>query len=87
MFAMAYPFLKKLSARLKCLMTYTVGQLCITTIDFSINDPTAYVICSIYSIPVFLYFVTLNCVKKPTLALNISESTHHIYLIFLKLVI
>ena len=28
-FVMAYPFLKNLSARLKCLMTYAVGQLCI----------------------------------------------------------
>ena len=41
----------------KCLMTYAVGQLYITTMDFSINDPTAYVICSIYSISVFPYFV------------------------------
>ena len=32
-FVMAYPFLKELSAcdRLKCLMTYAVEELCITT--------------------------------------------------------
>ena len=35
-------------------MTYAVGQLCIRTMDFSI-DPIAYVICSIYSFPVFPY--------------------------------
>ena len=48
-----------------------VGQLCITTMNFSINDPTAYVICSN---PVFPYF-TFNCVKNSILA-------YHIYLIF-----
>ena len=41
-------------------MTYAVGQLCIRTMYFSINDPTAYVICSTYSIPVFPYFVKLR---------------------------
>ena len=63
-FVLVYPFLKKLSARLKCYMKYVVGQLCITTMDFVINDPTAYVIYSIYSIPVFPHFVTLNCVNN-----------------------
>ena len=52
-----------------------VRQLCITTMSFSINDPTAYVICSI---PVFPYFVTLYCVKSLTLA-------YHVYLIFLEI--
>ena len=32
------------------------------------------------------YFVTLNCGKNSTLALNISKSTYHIYFIFWKLV-
>ena len=48
----------KLCVRLKYLMTYMQldnhGQR--TTKDFSINTPTAYIICSIYSIPVFPYF-------------------------------
>ena len=57
------------------MMTYVVGQLCIT-MYFSINDPTAYIICSIYSISVFPYFVTLNCVKNSTLPLNISRKVH-----------
>ena len=39
--------------------------ICITTMDFSINDPAAYVICYIY----------LIYVEKPTLALNIWKST------------
>ena len=47
--------------------------------------PTAYVICSLYSIPVFPYFVTLNDAKNSTLALNISKSTYHIYSIFLEM--
>ena len=48
--------------------------------DFSNNDPTAYVICSIYPIPVFPYFVTLNWVNNSTLALNMYfSSTYHIY--------
>ena len=42
---------KKLSARLKYLMTY----MQLDTKEFSINTPTAYIICSIYSIPVFPY--------------------------------
>ena len=41
-------------------MTYAVGQLCIRTVYFSINDPNEYVVCSIYSIPVFPYFVKLR---------------------------
>ena len=40
---------------------YAVGQLCIRTMYFSINDRTAYVICSIYSIPVFPYLVKFRC--------------------------
>ena len=35
-----------------------------------------------YSIPVFLYFVMLNCVKNSTLTLNFSKSTYHIYFLF-----
>ena len=38
--------------------------------DYNINDPTAYVIYSIYLIPLFPYFVMLNWVGKPTLALG-----------------
>ena len=54
---MAYPFLKKLNARLECLMTYAIGQLCITTMV----NPTART--------VFPY-VKIPYVKKPTLVLN-----------------
>ena len=35
--------------------------------DFSVNDPTAYVICSTYSIPVFPYFVIASPRKETTL--------------------
>ena len=52
--------------------------------DISINDPTVYVIYSIYSNPVFPYFVTLNCMKKPTFPFNISKSTYisHYFIFF-----
>ena len=46
---------------------------------FSINDLNAYVICSKYSIPIFPYFITLNCAKKPILAVKISKSIYHIF--------
>ena len=65
---MVYPFLKKLSTPLKCLMTYAVGQkfkllddVC-SWLVLSVNNQTTYVICSIYTITVFPYFITLNCV-------------------------
>ena len=29
-------------------------DVCITTMDFSVNDPTAYIICSISSIPIYI---------------------------------
>ena len=38
---MAYRFLKKMSARLKCLIMFAVAQLWITTVDLSNNDPNA----------------------------------------------
>ena len=40
-FVMAYRFLKKMSARLKCLIMFAVAQLWITTVDLSNNDPNA----------------------------------------------
>ena len=80
-FVMTYPF-EEIERSVKCLIKH------ITKMDFSINDPTTYTcICSIYSIPVFSCFVTLNCAKNSTLALNISKSAYYIYLIFFKLVI
>ena len=70
---------------LKCLMTYVVGQLCTRTMYFSINDPTAYIICSIY---IFNPSLSLFCkVKKSTLALIISKSTYHIYFISWRMII
>ena len=56
--------------------------------DYNINDPTAYVIYSIYLIPLFPYFVMLNWVEKPTLALGtyICKRTYHIYFILLEVV-
>ena len=76
-FTMAHPFLKKLSARLKCVTTYAVGQLCITTMHFSINDSTAYIISSIYSIRILPYFVTLNCVKN-SIQLHVEWRASHL---------
>ena len=64
-------------------MTYAGVQLYIRTMDFIINCPPAYVICTIYSIPFFPYFAKLNYAKRPNLDINISKSTYHIYLIFL----
>ena len=80
-------FQRNLSARLGCLMTYAGVQLCIRTMDFIINCPPSYVICTMYSIPFFPYFAQLNCTKKPNLYLNISKSTYHIYFIFWRIII
>ena len=71
-------FFKKLSAQLKVLHDVCSWTTISYNNGFSINYATAYVICSIYSIskPFLIQSVTLNCVKNPTLELNMLKRIH-----------
>ena len=51
-------------------------------VDFNINDPTAYFTCSIYSIPVFPYFVKLNCVNNSTFAPAVIFRKYYLFHFF-----
>ena len=75
----ASSFSEKCIARLECLTAYAVGQLCLAKMNFSINDPTAYVICSIYSMSVFPDFVMLTS----QLLTSISKKVHITFILFL----
>ena len=71
-------FFNKLSAQLKVLHDVCSWTTISYNNGFSINYATAYVICSIYSIskPFLIQSVTLNCVKNPTLELNMLKRIH-----------